>query len=286
VPGHIYIGGIGVALGYWRDDEKTARSFITHPATGERLYRTGDLGRYLPDGNIEFLGREDAQVKIRGFRVEVGEIESHLQQHPAVAECYVIVRGGKHDVTPDDGSDPAYRPGTRTENAYLVGCYLKRPDHDVTAGALRTFLLERIPSYMVPAQLVEIHEVPLTANGKVDRRAFPTGPAQAAVVVALNPPRTDAERLVAEAWAELLSMPVDELARDVGFAELGGNSLLVVKLALLLAQRHGAACTVADLFARPTIAAQAELLAQGKDKGTKKRAQQRALLIQNRAPSP
>ena len=147
VPGQLYIGGIGLAKGYWQDEEKSNASFFHHPRTGERLYRTGDLGRYLPDGNIEFLGREDFQVKIQGFRVELGEVEAILIQHPAVRACVAAVQG------------EAQREKRLV--AYVVyGQDLASADQE-----LRHFLADRLPKYMVPSIFVPLERLPLTSNG-------------------------------------------------------------------------------------------------------------------------
>ncbi|HSL81559.1 MAG TPA: amino acid adenylation domain-containing protein, partial [Thermoanaerobaculia bacterium] len=155
VVGELYIGGAGVARGYWRDPARTAESFVHHPRTGERLYRTGDLGRYLPDGEIEFLGRRDFQVKIRGYRVELGEIEAALGRHPGVREAVVVA--------PEDGR------GQRRLIAYVVPAR----DGAAEADGLRAALAARLPEYMVPAVFVRLERLPLTANGKVDRAALP-----------------------------------------------------------------------------------------------------------------
>ena len=154
VPGHLYIGGIGVAKGYNGDEKKTNASFITHPVTGERMYRTGDLGRYLPDGNIEFLGREDFQVKIRGHRIELGEIETRLQEIPGVDNCAVTVRE-------DDSGEKR-----------LVA-YVTRDGAQLDTAAIREHLRKKLPEYMVPGVCVVLERFPLTANGKVDRKALP-----------------------------------------------------------------------------------------------------------------
>src|SRR5262249_55761477 len=151
VLGELYIGGIGLAQGYWRDPERTHQSFITHPATGERLYRTGDLGRYFPDGNIEFLGRADTQVKIQGYRIELGEIEAHLGRSPAGQASAVVARGEAR--------------GEKRLVAYVVG--------DAEPAELKAHLAATLPPYMVPAQIVHLHALPLSPNGKVDRRALP-----------------------------------------------------------------------------------------------------------------
>jgi amino acid adenylation domain-containing protein len=163
VPGELYIAGDGLAMGYWRDEERTRRSFIHHPRTGERLYRTGDLGRYLPDGNLEFLGREDFQVKIQGFRVELGEIEAALLGHDGVASAVVAAVGPLQ--------------GERRLVAYVTraagGAAQERPQE--LARVVRDHLGARLPSYMVPSQVVVMDALPLTANGKVDRGALPGG---------------------------------------------------------------------------------------------------------------
>jgi pyochelin synthetase len=158
VTGQLYIGGIGLAKGYWRDEDKTRASFIVHPRTGERLYRTGDLGRYLPDGNIEFLGREDSQVKIQGYRVEPGEVEASLDQHPGVRAAVVTAVGEPRE--------------EKRLVAYVV------PNEEAVPGTseLRSFLLQKLPEHMVPSAYVILDELPLTPNGKVDRRALPDPP--------------------------------------------------------------------------------------------------------------
>ncbi|MGW6928416.1 amino acid adenylation domain-containing protein [Lentzea sp. NPDC054927] len=151
VPGELHIGGRGVALGYWHDPEKTARSFITHPVTGERLYRTGDLGRYLPDGNLEFLGREDFQVKINGFRVELGEIEATLLSHSDVTGAVVVATGSR--------------------NSKRLAAYVTPANADV--DTLRKHLEAKLPPYLVPERISALPQFPLTHNGKVDRTALP-----------------------------------------------------------------------------------------------------------------
>jgi len=166
VPGEQYIGGYGVAVGYWKDEEKTRRAFITHPTTGERLYRTGDLGRYLPDGTLEFLGRDDFQVKVHGYRIELGEIEAAALSHPLVTGAVVTAigeaRGEKRlvaYVTADsapEAMDAADRPGTGD-----------------LAASLHEHLAEKLPAYMVPAHILVLDAFPLTRNGKLDRKALP-----------------------------------------------------------------------------------------------------------------
>jgi amino acid adenylation domain-containing protein len=239
VTGQICIGGIGLALRYWGDREKTARSFVTHPRTGERLYRTGDLGRRLPDGNIEFLGRSDCQVKVQGHRIELGEIEAVLARHPAVREAVAVAVGE--------------RAGEKRLGAFFV------PRAAVDPAELRRWLLERLPEYMVPQHLRAIDALPLTANGKVDRNGLPPlfemTAARAAERVA---PRTDAEARVAEVWCEVLG--VDGVGALDDFFGSGGDSMLAIKLLATLRQRLGADIQLKDIFVHPTVAAQAERL--------------------------
>lgn len=160
VPGEQYIGGYGVAMGYWRDEGKTRRSFITHPTTGERLYRTGDLGRYFPDGSIEFLGREDFQVKINGYRIELGEIEAVLLSHEAVNTAVVTAVGEAK--------------GEKRLVAYVTASESEPvADAEVLVTALRDFLTVKLPPYMVPGHIMVLDALPLTRNGKVDRKALP-----------------------------------------------------------------------------------------------------------------
>jgi amino acid adenylation domain-containing protein len=155
VAGELYIGGAGLARGYWRDASKTAASFVYHKASGERLYRTGDWGRYLPDGNIEFLGREDFQVKLQGNRIELGEIETQLMEHAAVENCVVMAR--------DDAAG----------NRRLVAYVIQSSGAELAAESLRAFLAAKVPDYMVPEAFVFLDEFPLTSNGKLNRKALP-----------------------------------------------------------------------------------------------------------------
>ncbi|VEP17543.1 Barbamide biosynthesis protein BarG (fragment) [Hyella patelloides LEGE 07179] len=154
VAGQMYCAGVQLAQGYWRNPEKTAANFITHPRTGERIYRTGDLGRYLPGGNIEFLGRADFQIKLRGYRIEAGEIESILTQHPAIQNAVVTV-GGKQQHQP-----------------YLVAYLVPADKQNLATKELQNFLSQKLPSYMVPSRFISLDTLPLTSNNKVDRRAL------------------------------------------------------------------------------------------------------------------
>jgi amino acid adenylation domain-containing protein len=241
VPGQLYIGGIGLAKGYWRDPAKTAASFITHPETGERLYRTGDLGRYLPGGDIEFLGREDSQVKIRGYRVELGEIESILAVHPAVRDAVVVARDGG-------------APGEKRLSAYVVA----EPESGLDAAALRAFLGDRVPDYMVPAGFHFLDSLPLTPNGKVDRRALPAFDQESVrsrrEYVA---PRTEIEEAVANICAEALG--VEKLGIYDDFFEMGGDSLMAIRAIFRVRKEVGVDLEVRSFFDAPTVAGLAEV---------------------------
>ncbi|MBL1082163.1 amino acid adenylation domain-containing protein [Streptomyces actinomycinicus] len=238
VPGDLYIAGAGLARGYLGDEAKTRAAFLRHPMTGERLYRTGDLGRYLPDGDIEFLGREDSQVKIQGHRIELGEVEAALLHRPDVRAAAAVAEGE--------------RGGPRRLVGYAVS--------GTPEAELREALGRELPGYMVPARIVLLDELPLTDNGKVDRRRLPspgeTAPRSAAAVA----PRDATERLLAGIWAEFFEPsggPVDVTAN---FFDLGGDSMLAVRLMARIRQRTGRSLPVATLLARPTVASLAEVL--------------------------
>ncbi|MER5784194.1 amino acid adenylation domain-containing protein [Streptomyces mobaraensis] len=234
VPGDLYIGGTGVALGYWRDPERTAAAFLTHPETGERLYRTGDLGRFLPDGNVEFLGREDFQVKVDGHRIELGEIETALRTHPAVDAAVVVA------LPRLDGE-----PGHRALAGYVTPAGAARPEPD----ALRAHLAERLPSYLCPAHLTVLETLPLTAHGKVDRTALP---APGEKPVGTDAPRTPLEAQLADLWSEILG--VDRVGVHDTFFELGGNSLLGIRVMNRLRERLGVDADPHSIFRHRTVA--------------------------------
>ena len=242
VPGDLYIGGIGVAHGYYQDAERTAASFITHPQTGERLYRTGDMGRYNGSGYIEFLGRNDGQVKIRGFRIELGEIDAVLGRCPGVRSAATIVRQG--------GS----------QDRQLVALYVLERDN-VSEADLRAHLARTLPDYMVPAQFIKLEQIPVTANGKVDRKALADiAAAQPPAARERCAPRNADERRLAGIWQALLH--VDAPGIDDNFFELGGTSLLAVRLLNAIAKEFGRSLPLASLLRHGTIASQAKLLAQ------------------------
>ena len=252
VRGELYIGGIGLAQGYWRDEERTRESFIVHPGTGERLYRTGDFGRYRADGSIEFLGREDSQVKIQGYRVELGEIESILAQHPGVR---LAVAAGVGE--------------PRGERRLVV--YVVPADDRATVPELRTYLEARLPGYMRPSAILFVESLPLSANGKVDRKALAQtflsgGGSGAALPVALQEPiapqeptgglgagRRDIERRVAALVGRILSL--DRIEPDANFLDLGASSVDMVRIANLMELDLGYRPRVDALYREPTVAA-------------------------------
>jgi acyl carrier protein len=246
IPGELYIGGAGLARGYLNRPAEQAERFITNPfVSGERLYKTGDLACYLPDGNLEFLGRVDHQVKIRGFRIELGEIETVLSQHPQVRQAVVSLREDE--------------PGNQRLVAYAV------PDSDrsapLAANDLQTFLRQRLPEYMMPSAFVLLKSLPLTANGKIDRRSLPVPdslrPELAAAYVA---PQTEIERAIATIWQEMLHL--DRVGIHDNFFDLGGHSLLIVQLYSKLQRVFNRTISITDIFKYPTINSLAKYLNQ------------------------
>ena len=224
VVGELYIGGAGVARGYLNRPELTAEKFLTDPFSSDgsaRMYRTGDLGRWLEDGNIEFLGRNDFQVKLRGFRIELGEIEARLAEHAGLREAVVIAR---EDI-----------PGDKR----LVAYYTTQPSEEDTLSAeqLRSHLSAVLPEYMVPAAYVRLLSLPLTPNGKLDRKALPAPEQDAYAVSGYEPPQGSIETTLASIWAELLKL--DRVGRHDNFFALGGHSLLAVRVAIRLRQFLG-----------------------------------------------
>ena len=236
IPGELHIGGGCVARGYLNQPELTADKFIPNPFSTEpaaRLYKTGDLARYLPDGNIEFLGRTDHQVKIRGFRIELGEVEVTLGRHPAVREALVIAR---EDV-----------PGEKRLVAYIV----PHPGQVYTSSDLCDFLKGKLPDYMVPAAFVVLDALPLTPHGKVDRLALPT-PDQARPELreSFAAPRTPVEKTLAEIWAEVLRL--ERVGVHDNFFQLGGDSILSIQI-IARANQAGLRLTPKQLFQHQTV---------------------------------
>ncbi|MCF5216483.1 syringopeptin non-ribosomal peptide synthetase SypC, partial [Pseudomonas syringae] len=246
VAGEIYIGGAGVARGYLNRDDLTAERFVKDPFSSQpaaRMYRTGDLGRNLPDGNIEYLGRNDDQVKIRGFRIELGEIDARLAKHPAIHEAVVTAR---EDV-----------PGDKR----LVAYYTLAFGHtSADIDSLRSWLQEQLPAYMIPVAYVLLDALPLTPNGKLDRKALPAPEADALISRGYEAPQGETETQIAAIWQDLLG--VAQVGRHDNFFELGGHSLLAVSLIGRMRQ-SGLSSDVRVLFGQPTLAALAAAVGGG-----------------------
>jgi amino acid adenylation domain-containing protein len=236
VPGELCIGGAGLARGYLDRPQLTSERFVADPFAAEpgmRMYRTGDLVRRSSDGTIEFLGRLDHQVKIRGFRIELGEIEVRLRQHTAIHEAVVIAR---EDVPGD----------TR-----LVAYYVALNHESIDPEQLRSHLAAVLPEYMVPAAYVGLDGLPLTPNGKLDRKALPAPDGKAYISRRYEAPQSETEILLATIWADILKL--DRIGRHDNFFDLGGHSLLVVRVLSRLQRQLGMEFAIGDLFAYPVL---------------------------------
>ncbi|QMV44171.1 non-ribosomal peptide synthetase [Cohnella cholangitidis] len=241
VAGELYIGGVGVARGYMNDSEKTANSFVPNPfidEPGSTMYKTGDLGRMLPSGAMEFLGRKDHQVKIRGFRVELGEIESHLFKHEQIREAVVLSK--------QDADGVAYLC------AYVVF------HETMTSQELREYLSAKLPGYMVPSAFVTLERLPLTSNGKIDRKALPEPERHTRSDSAESKPRTGLESQLARIWQDVLGL--DEINRDDNFFEIGGHSLRATSLVTKLHKEMNISFPLREVFEFPTIEQMAQAI--------------------------
>ncbi len=269
VPGELHIGGVQVGLGYLNRPELTAEKFIADPYSSGRLYKTGDLARWLPDGNIDFLGRIDFQVKIHGFRIELGEIEAALESHPAVRQAVVMAR--------------ERAPGDLQLVAYLALAESATVGAKVTVAELRSYLKERLPEYMTPSAFVIVDEFPLTSSGKVNRKALPP-PTEAALGASTHyvAPRSNIERQVADIWQTVLG--VERVGVTDNFFDLGGHSLLIIRVHDQLRRSLAADLTIAEMFQYPTVEALAariqrpEVPAVGLQQAQERAARQRAQL--------
>jgi amino acid adenylation domain-containing protein len=235
VVGELYIGGDGLARGYWNRPELTAERFVSHPfLLGDRLYRTGDLARVLTTGQIECLGRVDHQVKIRGFRIELGEIETAIADFPEIRQAVVVAR--------EDA------PGDKRLAAYVVAAQPEK----FRAAELREWLKQRLPPYMIPAAVVALPALPLTNNGKIDRKALPSPEqASAAATGQFAAPRTQTEKDMAAIWQQVLG--VEKVGIHDNFFDLGGHSLLAVNLFAQITQTFGNTLSLNTLFETPTV---------------------------------
>lgn len=229
--GEIYIAGDGVARGYYKRPQLTEERFLIDPfVAGQRMYKSGDLGRYLSDGRIECLGRIDNQVKIRGYRIEIGEVESGLINHPEIRDAVV-------DVRKDD-----------TGTKYLVGYFVS--ETDLSVSDLRGYLLQVLPEYMIPTVFMQLEEIPLTSNGKVNRRVLPEPDASLDTGTEYVAPETDFESILAEIWAEVLGR--EQVGVNDNFFDLGGDSIKAIQVSTRLKNR-GLQCSVQDIFTYQTV---------------------------------
>ncbi|NET65458.1 MAG: amino acid adenylation domain-containing protein [Moorea sp. SIO1G6] len=242
VAGELHIGGDGLAIGYHNRPELTAEKFIVNPfdkSQATRLYKTGDLGRYLPDGNIEFIGRIDHQVKIRGYRIETGEIEATLTQHNTVKETVVLAT--------EDNS------GNKSIVAYIV-LESETPEVSETEqiDKVKQYLKGQLPEYMIPSRFIPLSQLPLTPNGKVDRKALPAPDLAISASTEFVAPETETQKVLAEIWAEVLG--IEQVGIHDNFFDLGGHSLKATQVVSRCRQAFGNELTLQRLLESPTIA--------------------------------
>lgn len=246
ITGELYIGGDGLARGYLNSPELTQEKFIQSPFdTGKKIYRTGDLGRWLPDGNIECLGRVDSQVKIRGYRIETGEIEHILLQHEAIKEAAVVAEADKHNVN--------------CLYAYIVTV------NDIPAAEIRSFLQGRLPEYMVPSGFVKLDRLPVTPNGKVDRKSLPKPDIAGLSTDEYEKPANEPEEKLAAIWSEILS--VEGVGTKSRFIELGGHSILIMSAIARINKDMGVQISLKEFTENDTVKALSRLIQNKQDKG-------------------
>jgi len=250
IVGELYLAGKGLARGYVRRPDLTAEKFIPDPLSAQpdgRLYKTGDLARYLEDGSIEYIRRVDHQVKLRGFRIELGEIEAVLAAHVQVHEAVVVVR--------EETS------GEQRLIAYLT----RETDGAIVTSELRAYLREKLPEYMVPSQYVLLEALPLTSNGKINRRALPAPPPIAtALEASYIAPRTEVEKTITAIWQDVLQL--ESVGVSDNFFDLGGHSLFMVKVLSRLRETVNEDLTITDLFRYPSVGTLASYLTEQKNK--------------------
>jgi amino acid adenylation domain-containing protein/non-ribosomal peptide synthase protein (TIGR01720 family) len=243
VAGELYVGGAGVTRGYLNRPELTAERFISHPFStvlGERLYKTGDIARWLPDGSIDYLGRQDDQVKIRGFRIEPGEVESVLQQCELVSQSVVLARTGDN--------------GYKRLLGYIV------PAGEFDRESILDYLKERLPDYMIPSLLIPLEKFPMTINGKIDKKALPDTDNITVIVNDYIAPVTKTEQQLAAIWEELLE--VGQIGVTSNYFEAGGNSLLAIHLIVMIRKNLQGEVSISDIFDFPTVSELAKVLDQ------------------------
>ena len=242
IPGDLYISGANVTRGYYRDEAKTGEVFLTDPESKAVIYRTGDTARFLADGNIEYLGRKDGMVKVRGYRIEVGEIENALQTREEIVEAAVVAK----------------KMGDTNK---LICFYTARTP--LSPGELRDYLQAKLPEYMIPSQFNNLEQMPLTPNGKIDRKSL------SALEITGRPqlenefvePATETEQYLAALWQELLG--TDRIGIGDNFFSLGGNSFLVSQMQSKIETRYPQKVKIIDIFKYPTIMGLAQYLTEG-----------------------
>ncbi|MFP4347796.1 MAG: amino acid adenylation domain-containing protein [Desulfococcaceae bacterium] len=265
-PGELCIGGVGLARGYLNRPELTAEKFILHPyKRQERLYRTGDLAVWGSDGNLQFLGRMDHQIKLRGYRIELGEIETQLAGHPQVKEAVVSIKrlGGAEELI-----------------AYVTG------KKEINPSELKGFLAETLPDFMIPAQIINMAEIPHLPNGKVDRKNLPVPRGNRPnLAAAYHPPKTDMEKRIADTWTAVLGL--EKIGIDDNFFELGGNSLRMIRARTALKEQLDMDISVVELFQFPTIRTLANRLTgiSGPEKPVPSERSARSATLKNRRKS-
>lgn len=255
--GELYIGGVALARGYVNHDDLTAEKFLKNPFGEGRIYKTGDLAKYLPDGNIAYLGRADGQVKVRGYRIELGEIEVTLSKHNSVNQCVVIVREDE--------------PGDKRLVAYVI----TKSENDFHQNDLRKFLKDKLPDYMMPSAFVQMAVFPRTPSGKIDKRNLPKSefkrPELDSVYVE---PRTDLEKIFAKTWSSLLR--IEKIGMKDNFFDLGGNSLMALQMIAKLKTGHGIDLPVVKLYQHPEISSIVKFLsAESKEQSWQEKAKAR-----------
>ncbi|TKH36518.1 non-ribosomal peptide synthetase [Paenibacillus polymyxa] len=244
IAGELYISGDGLAKGYLNKTGLTAERFVSNPfIKGERMYRTGDLARWLPDGNIEFLGRMDHQVKIRGFRIELGEIEAQLLRHASIKEAVVIVKEDQQK--------------NKDLCAYFVG------ENELTITELRECLSKELPEYMIPAYFMQLDEMPLTANGKIDRKNLPHPAAHLNTGVEYEAPSGEVEEKLVQLWQDILG--VEKIGRNDNFFVLGGHSLKAINFAAKIHKEFNVNISLKEIFKLPTIAEIAKYIQEAQE---------------------
>ena len=244
IPGELCIAGDGLARGYLNQPELTAEKFVDNPYGEGKLYRSGDLARWLPDGNIEYLGRIDEQVKIRGFRIELGEIESAIRELEEVKNCAVIVRE-------DTSVEKAIY-------AYLVS------DQEVSVSFVRERLTKSLPEYMIPGYMAQIESIPLTRNGKLDKRALPA--IEAKVETEYVAPRNEVEERLSGIFEEILG--INLVGVKDSFFDLGGHSLRATRLVNRMEAETGVRIPLKEVFSNPTVEALAEIVIESENEST------------------